>query len=546
MLLVALLTFMGALTSCGGGGNSPASDGSYVMPAKQGDVVIDLNITAMPEKMTYKSGEKFLPKGIRFDVVYQNGYVGDKNFDWGDLDGWLPSGPLTAEDKKVKLLFDGFEKELEITVEEKSIQNVEITREPDIKSYQVGDRLDLSGLMVKATYEEGVEENETSYTIVDKDGKVYEDGMVLEERNASLELFVTITTKGVTKQDSFIVGVFSGISIQAEAVNNELDVTGSDGYVILSGSYKAQANGTYSGEGYIGDIAVGFEMKIFVYSLSEVKGADLILKAASTCVSDSKVREDVAFNDCFQLTYGEEKTPMMVNDDLLIPGGGTSWTDWRDVNLGKVDLHPGYNQFNITCIGQVKDTQTNGPCYRAPNIDYIKCVSGDKTMLVEAESKKGVALDEIKESFTRISDSKTIKSDCTFTGDGYLGSINKGFRLDFYIYSEEEIVDADLVLIASSTCQGDGKMEDMQMNQMFAVTVDGTPRTIDDSKVVPGLPFPPANSGGNKWTNWADVDLGKITLHRGFTIVTLECIGSVQDSSKSARTPNIDRLDIRF
>lgn len=89
-------------------------------------------------------------------------------------------------------------------------------------------------------------------------------------------------------------------------------------------------------------------------------------------------------------------------------------------------------------------------------------------------------------------------------------------------------------------------MDDMQFNKCFNVSVEDSLIDIADEVVIKGLEYPQAGSGGNKWTNWADVDVGTINLKKGFNKITLKCIGTVIDSSNYGRTPNIDRLDIRF
>lgn len=542
-LLVTFLAF-GFLTSCN---NVTSSNSTPISVVKQGDVCIDLEITQMPKKLTYKAGERFNPAGLKFNAIYQNGFQGDRNLDYGDLDGWTPAGALTSKDTKINLLFEGFHKEIDITIEEKLVKDVEITRQPDIKSYFVGDKLDLSGLMVKATYEEGIVENEKDYVIKDKDGNVYENGMVLENKNENLELFITISGQGVTKTASFIIGVYSGISLQAENVNDEIDLTNSAGYAERSGKHKVVTSSKASGTGYVESIDKGFEIKYYVYSHKSISNADLILTASSTRLGETSAHEDMQFNSCFKVYQGEEKTPISVADSTIVKGGGTTWIDWRDVNLGKVNLSEGYNLFTFECIGYVKDNKPTNAYDRVPNIDCLKVSKDNDVLVVEAESNKGsgLTLDDVKTSFTKVS-ATNIKNDCTFTGTGYIGSIQKGFKIDFYIYSDKEVENADLVLVASSTCQGDGRMVDMVFNQCFSATKDGVDLPINDEVVIPGLEYPPTGSGGNMWTNWADANFGKIKLNKGFTVVSLTCIGTIRDSSNNQRTPNIDRLDIRF
>ncbi len=107
LLLVIFLAF-GFLASC----KTPVSNSTPpVSVVKQGDVCVDLEITQMPNKLSYKTGERFNPAGLKFNAIYQNGFQGDRNLDYGDLDGWTPSGPLTSKDTQISLLFEGFHKE---------------------------------------------------------------------------------------------------------------------------------------------------------------------------------------------------------------------------------------------------------------------------------------------------------------------------------------------------------------------------------------------------------------------------------------------------
>lgn len=367
-----------------------SGDGGTKRPPKitEGDVCIDLVITHMPTKTEYKQGEKFNPAGLVFDAVYENGFDGDTKLNAGDLDSWEPRGALAADVTEIKLSFEGYQKAIPITVLAKQLNGMEITREPDIKAYSVGDELDLTGLTVRADYEEGVVEHETAYKVTDASGKEYKNGTVLEEAVKDLELTVSLTAGEVTKTDTFVIHVDTLIKVQAEDVVPE----------------------------------------------------------------------------------GEE-----------IPAD-KSYT----------------------------------------------VITGKKT-------------------------SEVIKNDCTWTGTGYLGNITKGVKVDFFVYSEEEIQNVSLVLIASSTRVDDANktMLDCQFNKLYRVFVgDGAEREeifIGDDVVIKGKPFPSAESGSSKWTNWADVSFGNIALKQGFNRVTVECIGSEKDADgKNDRTPNIDRLDIRL
>ncbi len=384
---LALLIALAMLAACGPHEENP-DVGKRTPKTTEGDVCIGIEITKMPTKTEYIYGEKFNPSGLLFNAIYQNGYDGDKGFNASDLDGWSPKTPLTDAVTEVILVFEGFEKAIPISVVAKELKGIEITREPDIKAYSVGDPLDLTGLTVKAEYEEGTVNNETGYIISDKDGRQYAQDTVLDKAVKDLDLTVTLTVGKITKTDVFTVHVDTLIKVQAE--------------------------------------------------------------------------------------------------DLVAAGGN----------------RPTDKSYTVVTGRSIKDV---------------------------------------------------FKTDCTFTGTGYLGNITKGVQIDFFIYSAEAMKNVELVLIASSTRLDNvnAKMMDCRFNKLYRVFTgeDGEREEvfIGDDVIIKGKPFPPAGSGGNKWTNWADVSFGNIELKRGFNKVSVQSIGSEKDADLSSdRTPNIDRLDVRL
>ena len=287
----------------------------------------------------------------------------------------------------------------------------------------------------------------------------------------------------------------------------------------------------------------------FIGRLNSNKGASVKFNVeandsnnANLYVALNKRDADINFNDSF-ITYingAETKFDVVVNKfDKL------NWYEFNETKLGTISLNKGNNEIMFV----VKSTASN--CF---NFDYLKIETkatllNNPALVVQAEDnvKSGETAPTDK-SYTVLSGKVDFKDDCTFTGTGYIGSIDKGGQIEFYVYSNSEIKDAKIIFVASSTCQNGalGKMDDMQFNKCFNVSVENSLIDIADEVVIKGLEYPTAGSGGNKWTNWADVDVGTINLKKGFNKITLKCIGTVIDSSNYGRTPNIDRLDIRF
>lgn len=363
-----------------------SDDGGTKRPPKitEGDVCIDLVITHMPTKTEYKQGEKFNPAGLVFDAVYENGFDGDTKLNAGDLDSWEPRGALAADVTEIKLSFEGYQKAIPITVLAKQLNGMEITREPDIKAYSVGDELDLTGLTVRADYEEGVVEHETAYKVTDASGKEYKTGTVLEEAVKDLELTVSLTAGEVTKTDTFVIHVDTLIKVQAEDVVPEGEENPADkSYTVITGKKISEVikdDCTWTGTGYLGNITKGVKVDFFVYSEEDIRNVSLVLIASSTRVDDAnKTMLDCQFNKLYRVFVGDgaEREEIFIGDDVVIKGkpfpsaesGSSKWTNWADVSFGNIALKQGFNRVTVECIGSEKDA--DGKNDRTPNIDRL-------------------------------------------------------------------------------------------------------------------------------------------------------------------------------
>ena len=277
------------------------------------------------------------------------------------------------------------------------------------------------------------------------------------------------------------------------------------------------------------------------YSLKFVIESDSN-KTADISILLSKRNADINFDDSF-ITYVngvETKFGVVVNKFDAV-----NWTEFNETELGSIELNKGTN----TIMFVVKSTAPN--CF---NVDCLKIKTKAKLLnnvALVAQAEYSVGKDQTaptNKSYTVINDANKAqkKKDSTFSGGGYIGSISKGGQIDFYIYSDKEINNANLVLTAASSLLNDTakKMDDMQFNKCFDVSIEDSKIDIADDVVIKGLSYPNSSIEGSKWTRWVDVNLGSINIKKGFTKVTLLCTGVIKDSGNTDRTPNIDRLSI--
>ena len=288
----------------------------------------------------------------------------------------------------------------------------------------------------------------------------------------------------------------------------------------------------------------------FIGNLNSNKGASVKFNVeandsnnANLYVALNKRDADINFNDSF-ITYingAETKFDVVVNKfDKL------NWYEFNETKLGTISLNKGNNEIMFV----VKSTASN--CF---NFDYLKIETkatllNNPALVVQAEDKVDInnTTAPTNRSYTVINDTNKAqtKKDCTFSGSGYIGSISKGGKIDFYIYSDQEINNAKIVLTAASSLLNDTekKMDDLQLNKCFDISIEDNKIGIADDVVIKGLSYPKNAIEGNQWTRWVDVNLGSINIKKGFTKVSILCTGTVKDCANYDRTPNIDRLSI--
>lgn len=382
MLLVASLIFV--FTGCGEEQNNQTETGggnNKPPVITEGDICNGLEIRTMPTKREYKSGEKFTPAGLVFDATYENGFV-EEDLTAGDLDGWRPSTALTEDDTEVTIIFEGYEYDIDITVEPKTLLAMEIKTEPSVLTYSIGSTIDFGGMDVIATYEEDDEPvNEKNYKVTDASGKEYVSGVTVLDTPGTIELTVTITSGEISMSDTFTIEVVNGFSVQIEDGAGETAPESGSYAAVKGGEIKTDLPCTGS-EGntpaYAGDFYSGDSMEFHIWSDKAVENADLILVAASTLINNGAGRmDDMTLSEIFEVYVDGQK--IVYDDPVILPGNpfpeagsnANRWAMWENVNIGTVDLKEGYTVVTLKCVSTPKDS--NGD-YRAGNFDRLDVV----------------------------------------------------------------------------------------------------------------------------------------------------------------------------
>ena len=147
------------------GGKSVRLTGLTVTEAK--DPALDhISIDKEPDKVSYVAGQKFEPAGIQVTAHYEDSSTKDVT----DSITWDPAGKLTAGTSFVEICYteEGIQKTANqaISVAEKAVQSLEVTKEPENKTYTEGDSFDKTGMEITAHYNDGTTADVTADCVV--------------------------------------------------------------------------------------------------------------------------------------------------------------------------------------------------------------------------------------------------------------------------------------------------------------------------------------------------------------------------------------------
>ena len=128
--------------------------------------VSEIRIIANPTKTTYLMGESFDPTGMEVQAVYDDGFS-------RVVDGWTVTGFDSSKEGKNTITVNWtapsgstYEKTLELTIVDPTpkLTGIFIETEPTKTAYELREKLDLTGMVVKGIYTDGSKKEITDYT----------------------------------------------------------------------------------------------------------------------------------------------------------------------------------------------------------------------------------------------------------------------------------------------------------------------------------------------------------------------------------------------
>ena len=126
---------------------------------KNAAICTGINIESKPLKVEYLEGDSWNPDGLSITASYSDGTT--KNVTGSCQITGYDSTPGV---KTIKISYSGFETAFSVNVNRKELEKLEIASLPDKVIYKVGEKLDYTGLQLKACYNNGTSEFVEDYT----------------------------------------------------------------------------------------------------------------------------------------------------------------------------------------------------------------------------------------------------------------------------------------------------------------------------------------------------------------------------------------------
>lgn len=163
-----------------------------------------ITVSTPPTKTTYKAGETLDLTGINVLAVYDDGYVESvtQNCVFSPANG----ATLSTSDSSVSISYtlNSVTKTTSQAILVKELSSIAVTTPPTEIEYTIGDQLDLTGIVVTATYSDGSTEEVTNSCTFSP-----ADGSTLSLSDTAVT--VSYTDAGITKTTSQVIDVTAPI-----------------------------------------------------------------------------------------------------------------------------------------------------------------------------------------------------------------------------------------------------------------------------------------------------------------------------------------------
>ena len=224
---------------------------TFTVEVKEKEVLL-ITVNSFPTKTVYTEGEKINLDGLQVLAFYKDGSTSIvTDYTIGDYDS-------TVGEKIIDVNYKGKTAYFKVEFLKKSPVRIAVTKYPNKHTYKVGEKLDTTGLIVEAYYQDGTSEIITDYTVsydFNKSGKSYvlinygdlKDILVLDVVEATTKVTkVALNKNSVTLDNGKSIIVKATVS-PSNASNKKLRWTSSNSKVAVvnsQGKITAKGRGT--------------------------------------------------------------------------------------------------------------------------------------------------------------------------------------------------------------------------------------------------------------------------------------------------------------
>ncbi|MGN1085791.1 MAG: bacterial Ig-like domain-containing protein [Porcipelethomonas sp.] len=201
-------------------------------------VLTEIYIKSEPEKTKYHEGDMLSLEGIEVVAKYSDGT--EKTVTDFTVDGYQP----TAGEYDVVVTYMEKTAKFKVTVSEKQLKKIEITTPPTKTVYKQGEKLDTTGMVVEAVYDNESREEITDYSVGELDSTAGTKTIPVEYKSFKAYFVVEVSEKQMTKL------VITRLPDKTEYVlGQQLDLTGMIVYAYFDNGSKNQVT-AYSFDGF--------------------------------------------------------------------------------------------------------------------------------------------------------------------------------------------------------------------------------------------------------------------------------------------------------
>lgn len=202
-------------------GQTTAPDGekpSGTPPGTDEYYVTELEVQTPPDKTEYFVGEEFDYTGMVLYAEWNDGET--EKIGAYECDEIRPSGPLTASDTTITFVYYGAETTFDITVSEQTINSLEVDASAVEKRVVAGQNVNLTSIVVTASYGDGETMPVTQYTLTENGEEIETPSRYVVTEGTHM---ITVSYLNLTAQ--FEVVGFSGVKYDFGADSIKSDVT---------------------------------------------------------------------------------------------------------------------------------------------------------------------------------------------------------------------------------------------------------------------------------------------------------------------------------